>query len=57
MDNTVNFVYAADENYNKQLLVSINSLLNKFSGLATIHIIHKNTETIKQSLSIFKDLK
>ncbi len=57
MDNTVNFVYAADENYNKQLLVSINSLLNKFSGLATIHIIHKNTETIEQSISIFKEFK
>tara|TARA_B100000965_G_scaffold282202_1_gene240050 strand:- start:38111 stop:39055 length:945 start_codon:yes stop_codon:yes gene_type:complete len=57
MDNTVNFVYAADENYNKQLLVSINSLLNKFSGLAKIHIIHKNTETIEQSISIFKEFK
>jgi len=57
MINSINFVYAADENYNKQLLVSINSLLNKFSGLATIHIIHKNVDTITQSLSIFKEFK
>ena len=41
MSKHINFIYAADENYNKQLLISINSLLEQFSGIANIHIIHK----------------
>ena len=50
MSKHINFIYAADENYNKQLLISINSLLEQFSGIANIHIIHKNPSSFIQKL-------
>lgn len=39
------FVYAIDENYNKQAYISISSLLEKISTQCSILIIHKNPET------------
>ena len=50
MSKHINFIYAADENYNKQLLISINSLLEQFSGIANIHIIHKNPSSFIEKL-------
>ena len=50
MSKQINFIYAADENYNKQLLISISSLLEQFSGIAKIHIIHKNPSSFIQKL-------
>mgnify|MGYP001329269773 FL=1 len=39
------FVYAIDENYNKQAYISISSLLEKINTQCSILIIHKNPET------------
>ena len=50
MSKHINFIYAADEYYNKQLLISISSLLEQFSGIAKIHIIHKNPSSFIQKL-------
>ena len=38
-------MYAADNNYNKQLFYSINSLLKNTDSNSNLHIIHKNPET------------
>ena len=50
MSDSIHFVYAVDKNYNHQLLISINSLLSKFTGKATIHIIHKDSKSIEKQL-------
>ena len=42
-----NFVYAADQNYNKQLFYSINSLLENTNTDTNLHIIHKQPDTFK----------
>ena len=42
-----NFVYAADQNYNKQLFYSINSLLENTNSNTNLHIIHKEPDTFK----------
>mgnify|MGYP001471052835 FL=1 len=50
MSDSIHFVYAVDKNYNHQLLISINSLLSKFTGKAIIHIIHKDAKSIEKQL-------
>tara|TARA_B100000035_G_scaffold39302_1_gene29633 strand:+ start:27394 stop:28338 length:945 start_codon:yes stop_codon:yes gene_type:complete len=49
----IDFIYASDENYNKQLAVSINSLLSKLSINANIHVIHKNVDSFNSYLHLF----
>jgi len=44
----LNFVYCLDENYNKQCLNSIYSILNNSNTECTFYIIHKNPETLKK---------
>ena len=57
MVDEIDFIYAADENYNKQLAVSINSLLSKLSANANIHIIHKNVESFNNYLDLLDNHK
>ena len=57
MVDEIDFIYAADENYNKQLAVSINSLLSKLSANANIHIIHKDVESFNNYLDLFDNHK
>lgn len=51
------FLFCLDENYNKQAITSINSLLNNVSEPINIFIIHQNPETIFDITSIFKKHK
>ena len=53
MVDEIDFIYAADENYNKQLAISINSLLSNLSVNANIHVIHKNVESFNNYLYLF----
>lgn len=57
MVDEIDFIYAADENYNKQLAVSINSLLSKLSANANIHIIHKDVKSFNNYLDLFDNHK
>lgn len=40
MNSEINFLYCFDKNYNKQAIVSINSLIEKMESNFRIHIIH-----------------
>ena len=40
----ISFVYCLDDNYNRQAITSINSLLNNASEPINIFVIHKNPE-------------
>ena len=51
------FLYCLDENYNKQAITSINSLLNNISEPINIFIIHKDPESICEYTHIFKNHK
>ncbi len=55
MVDEIDFIYAADENYNKQLAISINSLLSNLSVNANIHVIHKNVESFNNYLYLFDE--
>jgi lipopolysaccharide biosynthesis glycosyltransferase len=44
----LNFVYCLDENYNKQCLNSIYSILNNTNTECTFYIIHNNPKTLKK---------
>ena len=53
MVDEIDIIYAADENYNKQLAISINSLLSNLSVNANIHVIHKNVKSFNNYLYLF----
>ena len=53
----INFLLIGDENYNLQLVNSINSLANNFDlseKNSTIYIIHKNPASFKRYLKYLK---
>ncbi len=53
----LSFLYCLDENYNKQAITSINSLLNNTSKPINIFVIHKDPESIFEYKHIFKNHK
>ncbi|MAW09548.1 MAG: hypothetical protein CMC23_05460 [Flavobacteriaceae bacterium] len=55
--NKNNFLYCFDENYNKQALISIISLLDNLKEKINIYIIHNRPETIINQLETIKNNK
>ena len=53
----ISFVYCLDENYNRQAITSINSLLNNVSEPINIFVIHNDPENFNAYAHIFKKHK
>ena len=53
----ISFVYCLDENYNRQAITSINSLLNNVSEPINIFVIHNDPENFNAYAHIFKNIK
>ena len=49
MKNILNFVYCFDQNYNKQAVTSINSLVTKLENPNNLFIIHNNISSFDKS--------
>ena len=49
MNNILNFVYCFDQNYNKQAVTSINSLVTKLENPYNLFIIHNNISSFDKS--------
>ena len=49
MKNILNFVYCFDQNYNKQAVTSINSLVTKLENPYNLFIIHNNISSFDKS--------
>lgn len=49
MNNILNFVYCFDQNYNKQAVTSINSLITKLENPYNLFIIHNNISSFDKS--------
>jgi lipopolysaccharide biosynthesis glycosyltransferase len=55
MNNILNFVYCFDENYNKQAITSINTLVTKLENPYNIFIIHSNLSNFDKSALLNKE--
>ena len=55
--NKNNFLYCFDENYNKQALISIISLLDNLKEKINIYIIHNRPDSFIQQLETIKNNK
>ena len=53
----ISFVYCLDDNYNRQAITSINSLLNNASEPINVFVIHKDPENFNTYTHIFKKHK
>ena len=54
-NNKLNFVYCFDQNFNKQAITSINSLVSKLENSYNIIIIHNNLSSLDKNMLINKE--
>jgi len=53
----LNVAYCLDENYNLQMITSMNSFLQHYRGPVKIHILHNNPASLKEILKLLKNFK
>ena len=53
----LNVAYCLDENYNLQMITSLNSFLQHYRGPVKVHILHNNPDSLKEILKLLKNFK